>query len=369
MKALFLVLGNICFMKQGDKMLNKYALMIIVPLLFMMNGGSAQAGVLIHAAGATFPAPIYAWWGLRHGRVGDSALLYKGVGSGGGIESIKQRTVDFAASDAPLSQAELDKYGLIQFPTLLGGVVPVIHVPGIKKGELMLTGTALADIFLGKITRWNDREIVQLNPNINLPNLPISVVHRKKSSGTTWIFTNYLSKVSSSWRKELGVNKRIAWPVGQAAKGNDGIIQQVQKVPGAIGYVEYAYATQSGSDYAILQNYDGYFVKPSAQNFKAAAEHVDWSKKGGDIVLTNKPGVKTWPIVGATFILMYKIQQNPKIAKEILTFFDWCYKEGDLFAEGLDYVTLSKKVKQNIRTTWYQQIHDDQGNKIWSEVL
>jgi phosphate transport system substrate-binding protein len=345
---------------------NKYILMIIIPLLFMTQGMTvARAGVVIHAAGATFPYPIYAWWALRHGRLSGSKLVYNATGSGGGIQRIEQKTVDFGATDAPLSQSELDQYGLIQFPTVLGGVVPVIHIPGIKTAELMLTGSTLADIFLGKITRWNDDQLVQLNPNLHLPNLPISIVHRSKGSGTTWIFTNYLSKVSSSWRNQLGVNKSIDWPVGHSAIGNDGVIQKVQQTAGAIGYAEYAYVTQSHSAYALLRNHDGHFVKPSAKNFKAAAEYVDWSKKGADIVLTDKPGVKTWPIVGATFILMYKIQQKPEVAKAILSFFDWCYKEGDFFAEGIDYIPLSDNVKKNVRTTWHQQIHDIRGNPIW----
>lgn len=345
---------------------NKYILIIIIPLLFMIQGmTTARAGVVIHAAGATFPYPIYAWWALRHERVSGSKLEYNAIGSAGGIQRIKQKTVDFGASDAPLSQSKLDQHGLIQFPTVLGGVVPIIHIPGIKTAELMLTGSILADIFLGKITRWNDDQLVQLNPNLHLPNLPISIVHRSKGSGTTWIFTNYLSKVSSSWSHQLGIHKSIDWPVGYSAIGNDGVIQKVQQTIGAIGYAEYAYAAQGRNNYPLLKNHDGFFVEPNEKNFKAATEHVDWSKNGKDIVLTDKPGTKTWPIVGATFILMYKVQQKPEVAKAILSFFDWCYKEGDSFAERINYIPLSDNVKNSIRTTWHQQIHDIRGNPIW----
>ena len=347
-------------------MLNKYTFIIIVPLLCLLNSITpAKANVVIHAAGATFPYPIYAWWALRHGRLDGSKLEYNATGSGGGIRRIEQKVVDFGASDAPLSQTELDQYGLIQFPTVLGGVVPVIHIPGIKTAQLMLTGPILADIFLGEITRWNDPALVQLNPKLALPNLPISVVHRTKGSGTTWIFTNYLTKVSPAWSHRFGVNKLINWPVGQAGIGNGGVIQKVQQTNGSIGYAEYAYVAQSNSPYALLKNADGYFVKPTAKNFKAAAGYVDWSKKGTDIVLTNKPGKQTWPIVGATFILMYKIQRNPEIAQKILSFFNWCYQEGNFFANAIDYVTLSPEVKQNIRGVWHQELHDLYGNPIW----
>ncbi|MDQ6990505.1 MAG: phosphate ABC transporter substrate-binding protein PstS [Mariprofundaceae bacterium] len=346
-------------------MLNKYAF-IIIPLFCLLNGITpAKATTVIHAAGATFPYPLYTWWALRHGRLNDFKLEYNPTGSGGGIRRIEQNLVDFGASDAPLSQAKLDQYGLIQFPTVLGGVVPVIYIPGIKTAELMLTGPILADIFLGKITRWNDPVLVQINPNLTLPNLPISIVHRTKGSGTTWIFTNYLNKVSPVWSDKFGVNKLINWPVGHAAIGNNGVIQQVQQTPGSIGYAEYAYVMQSDVDYALLKNHDGYFVKPTTQNFKAAARFVNWSEKGADIVLTNQPGKKTWPIVGATFIIMYKLQSNPVIAQKILSFFNWCYQDGDLFSENLDYVTLSPEVKDHIRDIWHQELHDLQGQPVW----
>jgi len=334
-------------------------------MLFSTGGDEARAASVIHAAGATFPHPIYAWWALRYGREHDMHLEYNATGSGGGISRIEKGTVDFGASDAPLSQKELDEYGMIQFPTVLGGVVPVLNVPGVASGELHLTGTLLADIFMGKIKNWNDPALRSLNSDLNLPDIPIRVVHRIKGSGTTWIFTNYLSKVSPEWRDRLGNHKLIKWPVGKGAYGNSGIIDKVNQIMGAIGYCEYSYVVQSNGTYALMKNFDGYFVEPTQASFKAAAGSVDWSKKGADIVLTNKGGRNTWPIAGATFILMYKKQRFPEAARRILSFFDWCYREGDLYAEGIDYVTLSDTVKNDIRHTWGEELHGLNGEQIW----
>ncbi len=342
-------------------------LMALASMMILMAVASApaRADVTIKAAGATFPYPIYAWWALRYSRETDTRLDYNATGSGGGIERIEKGIVDFGASDAPLSQEELDKYGLIQFPTVLGGVVPVIHVPGVASGDLHLTGPMLADIFMGKITRWNDPALRGMNPGLHLPDMPITVVHRIKGSGTTWIFTNYLSKVSPAWRDTLGNHKVIEWPVGEGAHGNDGIIDKVNATAGAIGYCEYSYVVQSNGTYALMKNLDGYFVQPTQASFKAAAGSVDWSKKGADIVLTNKGGRDTWPIAGATFILMYKKQQFPETARRILSFFDWCYREGDLYAENIDYVTLSDAVKNDIRRTWREELRGINGERIW----
>jgi phosphate transport system substrate-binding protein len=348
-------------------MLMRSTLMVLAVALCLITGGvpQARAGIVIHGAGGTFPYPIYAWWALRYGRQSGTKILYDAIGSGGGIERIESRAVDFGASDAPLTPAELQKYGLIQFPTVLGGVVPAINVPGVPFGQLKLTGPVLAEIFLGRITRWNDPMLRVLNPTMDLPDLPITVVHRTKGSGTTWIFTNYLSKVSPAWRRSLGNHKLIDWPVGVAAIGNGGIIDKVNATSGAIGYCEYSYAVESHVNYAMMQNHDGVFVKPGRANFQAAADGVDWSRKDADIVLTDKPGPTTWPIAGATFILMYKQQAHPEVAREILRFFDWCYREGGLYAELIDYVTLSDDLVNNIHQTWRDNLIGTDGELLW----
>ncbi|HKI61231.1 MAG TPA: phosphate ABC transporter substrate-binding protein PstS [Mariprofundaceae bacterium] len=329
------------------------------------NIPAVTAQTVIQGAGATFPHPVYAWWALRYGKQYDTKLLYDAIGSGGGIKRIEGRTADFGASDAPLSQAELDKYGLIQFPTVLGGVVPVIHVPGIPKGTLRLNGSLLADIFLGRISNWNDAALAALNPGIKLPNLPITVVHRTRGSGTTWIFTNYLNKVSVDWQQRIGVGKVVAWPAGVAAIGNGGILETVNATPGAVGYCEYAYVVQSDSNYALLQNHAGQFVQPNRAAFQAAADSGNWSGQGEDLVLTDMPGRNAWPIAGATFILMYKKQENPEIARAILHFFDWCYRKGDDIAGYIDYVTLSDQLVDNIRREWSRDLRGPFGEIIW----
>ena len=326
----------------------------------------ASAEAVIQGAGATFPYPVYAWWALRYGKTSGTKILYDAIGSGGGIERIEGRTADFGASDAPLSQEELDKYGLIQFPTVLGGVVPVINLPGVEKGQLRLTGSLLADIFLGHVNRWNDPAIRALNPGLKLPDMPISVVHRTKGSGTTWIFTHYLSMVSDEWKQKVGTGKVVNWPVGTAAIGNGGVNDTVNSTPGGLGYCEYAYVVESGGNYAILKNRDGNFVQPNKAAFQAAADSANWAGKGDEIILTDKPGANTWPIAGATFILMYKKQQNPELAREILRYFDWAYRKGDDVAEYIDYVTLSDEVVAMIQRGWAKELHGPNGEVIWS---
>jgi phosphate transport system substrate-binding protein len=325
----------------------------------------AKADPVINGAGATFPYPVYAQWAYQYQKLTGVKLNYQSIGSGGGIKQIKARTVDFGASDAPLKADELEAAGLIQFPMIMGGVVPVVNIEGVKPGELHLSADTLADIFLGKITKWNDARIKAENTGLNLPDKAITVAHRSDGSGTTWIFTNYLTKVSPEWAKKVGNNKAVEWPVGVGGKGNEGVANYVQRIKGAIGYVEYAYALQNKMNYALLKNQAGNFVAPTADTFQAAAASADWANaKGYYMVLTDQPGAQSWPITGASFILIYKDQKNPKIAKEVLNFFDWCYKNGGQTALKLDYVPMPKKVVDMVETTWSKEVKSD-GKAIW----
>lgn len=320
------------------------------------------AGLFSHAiaadltgAGATFPYPLYAKWAEQYKAKTGTGLNYQSIGSGGGIKQIKAKTVDFGASDAPLSAADLEKDGLVQFPTVMGGVVPVANLEQVKGGELKLTPTVLADIYLGKIKKWNDPAIQGINPGIKLPDLAITVVHRADGSGTTWIFTNYLSKVSAEWKEKVGNSSSVQWPSGVGGKGNEGVAQYVQRIKGGIGYVEYAYAKQNKMDYAQMQNKSGSFVQPSDTSFKAAAAGADWKGTPGfAVVLTDQPGKDSWPITGATFILMHKKQDKPTQGTETLKFFDWAYGNGDKMADDLDYVPMPTEVKNVIRASWKQ---------------
>lgn len=331
--------------------------------LLAWSAATTHAEVAIKGAGASFPYPLYAWWSLRHGKETDTKIYYDSIGSGGGIKRILAKDVDFGATDAPLTPEELQKHGLIQFATVLGGVVPVIHVPGIKTGELKLTGPLLAKIFMGEISYWDNQEIQQFNTPLTLPHLPISVVCRSKGSGTTWIFTNYLSKVSARFNQSVGNNKLVQWPVGSSARGNEGIINKVQATAGAIGYTEYAYAVQSKTNYVTLMNKSKQFVQPNRESFQAAAASVDWSKASADIILTNREGEQAWPITGATFILMHKTQMDTAKTKALLRFFQWCYTEGDTFADYLDYVPLPDVLTTTIQKGWLE-VQDRHGNSI-----
>jgi len=327
---------------------------------------SAQA-MDITGAGATFPYPIYAKWAEAYRAKTGVGLNYQSIGSGGGIKQIQNKTVDFGASDMPMKPEELDKDGLLQFPTVIGGDVPVMNLEGVGAGQLKLTGPMLADIYLGKIIKWNDAAITKLNPTLKMPDSEITVVHRSDGSGTTFIWVNYLSKVSPEWKEKVGEGTSVAWPAGVGGKGNEGVASYVQRVKGSIGYVEYAYALQNKMIYAQMQNRDGAFVSPSADTFKAAAASADWSKAPGYyLVLTDQPGRNSWPISGATFILMYKSQAKPETAKEVLKFFDWAYSpEGDKLAGALDYVPLPDAVTNQIRTTWKAQIKDASGKPVF----
>lgn len=319
----------------------------------------------ITGAGATFPAPIYAKWADAYQKATGNKINYQSIGSGGGIKQITAKTVDFGASDMPLKQADLDKDGLVQFPTVIGGVVPVLNVVGIKPGDLRLTPAVLADIFMGKIVKWNDKAIADLNPKLALPDQAIAVVRRADGSGTTFIFTNYLSKVSAEWKQKVGESTAVQWPVGLGGKGNEGVSAFIQRIGGSIGYVEYAYALQNKMAYAQLQNAAGNFVSPSDANFKAAAANADWHKSRFGEILTNQAAKDAWPITGATFILMQKAQDKPQQGAEVLRFFDWAYKNGSKMADDLDYVPLPETLVKSIKASW-TQVKDAAGKPVFS---
>ncbi|GGY14470.1 phosphate ABC transporter substrate-binding protein PstS [Paludibacterium paludis] len=318
----------------------------------------------ITGAGATFPYPLYAKWAEAFKASSGISMNYQSIGSGGGIKQIEAKTVDFGASDKPLKPEELQTKGLVQFPTVVGGVVPVINVKGVKHGQLKLTGSLLADIYLGKVKTWNDPAIAKLNPGVALPSDNIVVVHRSDGSGTSFIFTHYLSQVSSEWSGKVGADSSVNWPVGVGGKGNEGVANYVTRINGSIGYVESAYAKQNKLNYSHLQNRDGKFVGPDEDTFKAAAAHADWKKAPGFyLILTNQPGAQTWPITGATFILMQKKQDKPAQGAEVLKFFDWAYKTGDKQALDLDYIPMPDSVKSVIRDSW-KHIGDASGKPI-----
>ena len=339
-----------------------------------LTGAAALAGAAIAipaaaaditGAGATFPYPIYAKWADAYRKETGVGLNYQSIGSGGGIKQITAKTVDFGASDMPLKPEELDKNGLMQFPTVIGGDVPVVNLKGVAPGQMKLTGELLADIYLGKIKRWNDPAIAKLNGGLSLPATAISVVHRSDGSGTTFIWTNYLSKVSAEWKAKVGEGTSVNWPTGVGGKGNEGVASYVQRINGAIGYVEYAYVKQNRMAYALVKNREGVFVSPSAEAFQAAAAGADWSKAPGMyLILTDAPGRNAWPIAGATFILMQKVQDKPENAKEVLKFFTWAYRKGDGMAEQLDYVPMPDKVVGLIQASWKRQLRDSGGKPV-----
>jgi phosphate transport system substrate-binding protein len=320
----------------------------------------------ITGAGATFPYPLYAKWADAYKKQTGIGLNYQSIGSGGGIKQIKARTVDFGASDMPLKPEDLKESGLTQFPTVMGGVVPVFNLEGIAAGSLKFTPKVLAEIFMNNIKKWNDPAIASLNPGVALPDADISVVHRSDGSGTTFIFTNYLSKVSPAWKSKVGENTSVQWPSGVGGKGNEGVAQYVQRIKGSIGYVEYAYALQNKMTYALLQNREGNFVAPSEASFKTAAANAKWDMdKGFYEILTDEPGKDSWPITGATFILMHKFQQDPARAKDVLNFFKWAYENGDKMATDLDYIPMPEAVVKMIKTSWNKTMMDSSANHIW----
>ncbi len=332
--------------------MNKSIVGAIAAVCAIASGVTALAAN-ISGAGATFPAPVYAKWAEAYKAQTGNALNYQAIGSGGGIKQIEAGTVDFGASDKPLKPEDQKTNGLVQFPTVVGGVVPVMNLPGIRPGEIKITGAILSDIYRGIRTKWNDPVIASFNPGVKLPNLPITVVHRSDGSGTTFLFTSYLSLKAAHWADGPGASDSVNWPVGIGGKGNDGVAAFVKQTPGAIGYVEYAYAKQNHMIYAQMQNKAGKFVEPTAANFAAAAAGAKWSTAPGFyLLLLEQPGADAWPITGATFILMHTKQTNPETGHDVLAFFDWAYKNGNPQAESLDYVPLPESVKNLVRASW-----------------
>jgi phosphate transport system substrate-binding protein len=321
---------------------------------------TAPAMADISGAGATFPYPIYAKWADTYKKETNVGLNYQSIGSGGGIKQIEANTVTFGASDKPLPGDELEKNGLVQFPTVMGGIVPVVNLDGIKPGELVLDGPTIAKIYLGEITAWNDPAIAKLNPGVKLPSDAIAVVFRSDGSGTTFVYTNYLSKVSPDFKSKIGSNTSVQFPVGIGAKGNEGVANNVKQTKGAIGYVEYAYAKQNQMSYTKMINKDGKTVAPVISAFQAAAAGADWSSAPGmGVVLTDEPGAESWPITNPTFILIHKKPKDVAAVKDALKFFDWAYANGDKAAEELDYVPLPDSVVAQIKKSWADIVGDD----------
>jgi len=345
-------------------MLTQFKKSAVAASAAMLLATSALAAE-ITGAGATFPAPIYSKWADGYQKATANKLNYQSIGSGGGIKQIIAKTVDFGASDMPLKPEDLAKDGLMQFPTVIGGVVPVANLAGIQPGQLKLTGQVLGDIYLGKIVKWNDKAIADLNPGLALPDQAIAVVRRADGSGTTFIFTNYLSKVNEEWKTKVGEGTAVQWPIGLGGKGNEGVSAFVQRIPGAIGYVEYAYAKQNKMIHASMKNADGNFVQPDDLTFKAAAAGADWVKSNFAVILTNQPGKDTWPITGATFILMHVKQDKPAQATEALKFFEWSYKNGAKMADELDYVPMPDAVVKQVYAAW-SNIKDGAGKPVWA---
>ncbi len=328
-------------------------------------GAAAQEVRALTGAGATFPYPIYSKWAYEYQKVTGVGLNYQSIGSGGGIQQISNRTVDFGASDAPLSGEELAAKGLLQFPMIIGGVVPVINVSGIEPGALKLDGETLARLFLGEVKTWNDPALARLNPGLSLPAKNVTVVHRADGSGTSFIFTNYLSRVSAKWKNKVGFGTAVEWPAGLGGKGNEGVASYVKQVDGAVGYVEYAYAVQNKMAYVSLKNREGVFVAPAAAAFSAAAASADWAKADHfGALVTDQPGRDSWPITGASFILVYKDQPEAAKAKAMLRFFDWCYRSGAGSAAKLDYIPIPEKVYSAVEKLWQEKVRSG-SQPVW----
>ena len=323
------------------------------------------AAMEISGAGATFPYPIYAKWADAYKKETGVGLNYQSIGSGGGIKQIEARTVTFGASDAPLKGEELDKNGLAQFPMVMGAIVPVVNLEGIKPGELVIDGPTLAKIYLGDITKWDDPALKKLNPQVKLPSQAIAVVHRSDGSGTTFNFAYYLSEVSPEWKSKVGFNTSVEWPVGIGAKGNEGVSNNEAQTKGSIGYVEYAYALQNKLTYAKMINKDGKTVSPTSEAIQAAAANADWnSVPGYGVILADQPGAGSWPMTAATFILIPKQPQDPAAATEALKFFAWAYAKGAKMAEELVYVPMPQKVAADVEAMWAKEIKDGSGKPL-----
>ncbi len=351
-------------MKKMNRVLTILAGLAFVIALSFGSAGPVHAQT-INGAGASFPYPVYSQWAYKYNQITGVQLNYQSIGSGGGIRQIKAKTVDFGASDAPLKKADLDEFGMIQFPMIMGGVVPVVHIKGIKPGELKLTPDVLVDLFLGKITKWNDPAIQALNPGLSIPEKDVTIVHRSDGSGTTWIITHYLTAVSSEWQEKVGASKAVSWPAGVGGKGNEGVASYVQRIDGSIGYVEFAYALQNNLTYIQLQNRAGKYVSPTKESFMAAAANADWQHAPGFyMVLVNQPGEESWPITGASFIILYKDQTNKETAAAILKFFDWCYQHGKEIALNLDYVPMPDNVIEIVQNVWAEEVQHN-GKSLW----
>lgn len=327
---------------------------------------TAASAADMTGAGSTFMYPIASKWAEAYKKTSGNGLNYQSIGSGGGIKQIKAKTVDFGASDMPLKAEELQSEGLEQFPAIMGGVVPIVNLDGITPGKLKLSGEVLAAIYLGKITKWAAPEIALLNPGVKLPAEEITVVHRADGSGTSFLFTDFLAKSSAEFKTVVGAGTAVKWPVGVGGKGNEGVAANVQRIKNAIGYVEFAYAKKNKMQYTQLKNKDGQFVAPSEESFKAAASNADWAKTPGfGVVLTNQPGKTSWPITGATFVLIHKVQTDAAKGKEVLKFFDWSYNSGGAMATELDYVPMPPAVVKLIEASWKSQLKDASGKAIW----
>jgi phosphate transport system substrate-binding protein len=330
-------------------------------LVLSISGPVLAESIQITGAGATFPYPLYVKWAQTYQQTKNINLNYQPIGSGGGIQQVKAKTVDFGASDKPLSNEELQQSQLTQFPTVVGGVVAVINLPNQKK-PIILSGSVLANIFQGKITQWNAPQIAELNPGVALPKLPVTVVHRSDGSGTTFLFTHYLSDVSTDWKTQVGSETAVSWPAGVGGKGNEGVASYVQHIKGSIGYVEYAYAKQNNLNYVLLKNQTGNTVSPSLASFQAAAKYAHWSSANHFAeILTNEPGADSWPIVGATFILLNYPTSNPQQTLQVLNFFNWALTQGKDSATQLDYVPLPESVVKLIQKDWAEQFRFNSG--------
>lgn len=325
-----------------------------------------EAAVEITGAGASLPYPIYAQWASAYHQATGQRVNYQSIGSGGGQQQIIAGTVAFGASDDPMSAADLEAHDLLQFPAIIGGVVPVFNLPGVAPGALKFTGAVLADIFRGVITRWNDPQIQELNPDIDLPDQAIVVIHRSDGSGTTFLWSHYLAQASADWRDQVGVGKAIKWPVGHGGKGNEGVAANVRQLQYSLGYVEFAYALQNELSWAQMQNKNGQFVQPSEDSFAAAAEHAEWAQTPSmGVILTDMPGEHSWPITATSFILVHQTQADPAQGRATLQFFDWAFEQGSEMARALDYVPLPVSVVTEIRARWAEHIRDRDGQAIW----
>jgi len=345
--------------------LNRFTKFVLVAASAAVTLKSAAAADII-GAGATFPYPVYAKWAQAYKAATGIGLNYQPMGSGAGIRQIKARTVDFGASDMPLTAQALESEGLLQFPAIMGGVVPVVNLDGVAPGQLRFTPAVLADIYLGKIRKWNDARIAAINGDVTLPQADITVVHRADGSGTTFLWTDFLSKTVPEFKTKVGAGTAVKWPTGVGGKGNEGVAANVQRIKASIGYVEYAYAKKNAMTHAQMQNRAGEFVQPDEASFKAAAAGADWTGTPGmGVLLTHQPGKASWPVTGASFILVHTQQASAERGKAVLKFFDWAYRNGAQSASDLDYVTIPASVVKLVQDAWQANMTDASGKAIW----